>query len=297
MTEKASATTGSSRRPAAPRAGFSRHASVHAPISGSAARAADPRIPASANRRMSETWPEKTTGGHSWFFTSSSSFNASTAPMVAAPQGTNPQCDVLKGDETRPEHRARCRRPHPCGGAVDVQVGRSGRDHPVIERDPVGADVTDPPAPHHVLDRAQRAQLRHARRRATERLRLDTGVDAEEHLGGLETVREVPGVLRNGRCGDPPGLELHERSDKLSRLREGPVEVPAVPRSHPPDVAGIDAHVEQPTACVHSRLAATDDRELRGRELGSDEVIGGHDHSVGVDAEPRRVPSMGSRTP
>ena len=68
-------------------AGLRRQASVQAVISGSADRAARPCIPALANRRMSATSPEKITGGQSWFFVSSSSFIASTAPMVAAPTG------------------------------------------------------------------------------------------------------------------------------------------------------------------------------------------------------------------
>src|SRR3954468_9006245 len=65
--DSAVCTWGSSRWSAAPRAGFRRHASVQAAMSGSAERAMRPDIPARAMGSIDATSPVKTTGGHSAF--------------------------------------------------------------------------------------------------------------------------------------------------------------------------------------------------------------------------------------
>ena len=196
MTSKASVTRGSSRWAAASRPGLRRQASVHAAISGSAARADDALHPGvgepedvggvpGEDHRRAEPVLRLVVVLH----------RLHGADGGRAPRH-EPERDVLERDAARLEDRPGRRRPHAGSGAVDVDVVGAGRQLAVVEGDAVGADVADAATAHDVLDRAERLDLGRAHRGAAERLRLDVGVDPEEHLVGLEPVGEVLGVRR-----------------------------------------------------------------------------------------------------
>ena len=154
---------------------------------------------------MSATWPEKITGGQSRFFVSSSSFIASTAPMVAAPHGTNPSVTywsvIRPGSNTGRGIVGRTPAAVQSTWTWSAPVGSSPSSK-VIRSAPTWR--TRPRRTTSSIERSASTSvmLTVAPRNAWG---STVGVDPEEHLVGLEPVGEVLGILGAAAAAQPTG--------------------------------------------------------------------------------------------